>query len=185
FTGSFLDNALRIKGDITFRNTNSGADTRRVPVPYSPQSGVTAYLGSATNDYGERNSTTKYLATNIYGEYETTLNDAHYIKGMIGYNYEQSIYNTLFTRRNGLIFDDAGNINLTSGNGIAISSDYEKWRIAGGFFRFNYAFRDRYLLEVNGRLDGSTKFPLDQQWGFFPSVSAGWRVSEEPFWNVN
>ena len=57
--------------------------------------------------------------------------------------------------------------------------------MAGGFFRLNYAFKDRYLLEVNGRYDGSSKFPTDQQWAFFPSVSGGWRVSEEAFWKVN
>ena len=52
-------------------------------------------------------------------------------------------------------------------------------------FRLSYAFKDRYLLEVNGRYDGSSKFPTDQQWAFFPSVSGGWRVSEEAFWKVN
>ena len=104
---------------------------------------------------------------------------------MLGTNYEQSVYNTIFTRRNGLIFEDVENINMANGDGITINSNYEKWRIGGGFFRFNYGFQDRYLLEVNGRLDGSTKFPVDKQWGFFPSVSGAWRVSEEPFWNVN
>jgi hypothetical protein len=49
----------------------------------------------------------------------------------------------------------------------------------------NYSFKDRYLVEVNGRYDGSSKFPEDQRYGFFPSVSAGWRVSKEKFWNVS
>ncbi len=185
FTVSLLDNSLRLKGDFTFRNTDNGSSTKRVPVPYSPQVGVIAYLGSSTNDFSIRNSTTKYLATNIYGEYEKTFNSVHYMKGMVGYNYEQSIYNTTNTRRNGLIFEDGNNINMANGNGITVSSNYEKWRIAGGFFRLNYAYDDRYLLEVNGRLDGTTKFPTSQQWGFFPSLSAGWRVSEEPFWKVS
>ena len=55
----------------------------------------------------------------------------------------------------------------------------------GGFSRINYVFKDRYLLEVNGRYDGSSKFPANQRFAFFPSVSAGWRISEEPFWNVS
>lgn len=185
FTASFLENTLRVKGDITFRNTDKTDETRRVQVPYSSKEGVISYLGSSTNDFSKTNATSKYLATNIYAEYEKTFNEAHYVKGMIGYNYEQSIYNYLLTRRNGLIFEDADNMNMANGNGIKLSSDYEKWRIAGGFFRLNYSFNDRYLLEVNGRMDGSTKFPSNQQWAFFPSVSAGWRVSEEPFWQVN
>jgi TonB-linked SusC/RagA family outer membrane protein len=55
----------------------------------------------------------------------------------------------------------------------------------GGFSRLNYAFKDRYLVEVNARYDGSSKFPTDQRYGFFPSVSAGWRISQEPFWRVS
>ena len=163
FTASFLDKALRIKGDLTFRNTDRSEKTRRVQVPYSSKVGVISYLGSSTNDYSVEDGTTKYLATNIYGEYEKTFMDAHYFKGMIGYNYEQSIYEFLQTRRNGLIFEDAENINMANGSGIKLASSYEKWRIAGGFFRLNYAFRDRYLLEVNGRMDGSTKFPTNEQ----------------------
>ena len=49
--------------------------------------------------------------------------------------------------------------------------------------RFNYDFAGKYLLELSGRYDGSWKFPPNQRWGFFPSASAGWRVSEESFWN--
>jgi len=185
FTASFWDDAFRLRGDISFRNPYNRETTKRVPVPYSPAPGVTAYLGSSTNDFGEANTSTNYMATNIYGEYENTFAGAHYFKGMLGFNYEQSIINSIFTRRNGLIFVDVNNINLTNGSGITINASHEKWRIAGGFFRFNYGFKDRYLLEVNGRLDGSTKFPVDQQWGFFPSISAGWRLSEEPFWNLD
>uniref|UniRef100_UPI003217C286 SusC/RagA family TonB-linked outer membrane protein n=1 Tax=uncultured Draconibacterium sp. TaxID=1573823 RepID=UPI003217C286 len=185
FNTIFLDNTLRINGDITYSNTDKVEERRRVQVPYSSIQGVTAYLGSSTNDFSKTTATTKYLATNIYAEYEKTWNMTHYLKAMAGYNYEQSVYDYLRTKRNGLIFEDATNLNLANGNGIEIASNYEKWRIAGGFFRFNYAFKDRYLLEVNGRLDGSTKFPTDQQWAFFPSVSAGWRISEEPFWKVD
>jgi TonB-linked SusC/RagA family outer membrane protein len=104
---------------------------------------------------------------------------------MVGYNYEQSIHKSLHSSRNGLMFPDAPDINFTNGSRVEINSGYEKWRIAGGFSRLNYAFKDRYLLEVNARMDGSTKFPVNQQWGFFPSVSAGWRISKESFWKVS
>src|SRR5690606_8821083 len=55
----------------------------------------------------------------------------------------------------------------------------------GGFFRLNYDYNNRYLLEVNGRYDGSSKFPDNERYAFFPSISAGWRISAEPFWNVS
>ena len=107
-------------------------------------------------------SNTKYLATNVYAQYNQLFANTHDVKAMIGYNYEQSIYNYDFERRNGLLFDDAENINMATGS-ISINSDYQKWRIAGGFFRLNYGYKDRYLVEINGRYDGSSKFPTDQQ----------------------
>ncbi len=185
FKASFFNNNFRIRGDFTFRNTDVKQSTKRVPVPYSTKVGEISYVGAETNDLTVRNNTTKYLAANLYAEYENTFGGGHYFKGLLGYNYEQSAYNALSTRRNGLLFPDAESLSLTDGGGVTIDNSYNKWRIAGGFFRFNYNFKERYLVEVNGRLDGSSKFPVKQQWGFFPSISAGWRISEEPFWKMN
>lgn len=185
FTASFLDNKLQVRGDFTFRNTDNAQTQRRVPVPYSKVEGTTLLLSEKYNDLKESLQRTEYLATNIYANYENKFGDAHYIKGMLGYNYEQSRYKSLDVQRNGLLLDDSENLNLALGDAITTSGGYDKWRVAGGFFRLNYAFKDRYLLEVNGRYDGSSKFPTNQQWAFFPSVSGGWRISEEPFWHVS
>ena len=184
FTASFLDNKIHVRGDFTFRNTDQGETQRRVAVPYSTQEGVISYLSTQYNDLQEYKKETNYLATNIYADYEDTFNDDHYFKGMIGYNYEQSTYDALKVLRNGLLLEDSKNINMALGDAITTSGEYNRWRVAGAFFRLNYAYKDRYLVEVNGRYDGSSKFPTDQQWAFFPSVSAGWRLSEEAFWNV-
>ena len=184
FTASFLDNKMHVRGDFTFRNTDNSQTQRRVAVPYSTTEGVISYLSTKYNDLQEYKTETNYVATNIYADYEDTFNEAHYFKGMIGYNYEQSTYNGLKVLRNGLLFEDSENINMALGDAITTSGEYNRWRVAGGFFRFNYAFKDRYLVEVNGRYDGSSKFPVDQQWAFFPSISGGWRLSEEAFWNV-
>ena len=56
---------------------------------------------------------------------------------------------------------------------------------AGFIGRFTYDYDGRYLLELMGRYDGSWKFPPERRWGFFPSVSAGWRMTEEPWWNTS
>lgn len=61
------------------------------------------------------------------------------------------------------------------------SSSKYAWAMLSYFFRINYAYDDRYLLEVNGRYDGTSRFKKGHRWGFFPSVSAGWRISEENF----
>lgn len=185
FTTSFLENKLHVRGDFTFRNTDKSKTDRRVPVPYSKVEGTTLWLSEKYNDLQETSEGTDYIATNIYADYENTFVGSHYFKAMVGYNYEQSNYKKLEVRRNGLLLSDSENINLALGDAITTAGGFNRWKVAGGFFRLNYAFKDRYLLEVNGRYDGSSKFPTDQQWAFFPSVSGGWRVSEEPFWHVN
>ncbi len=185
FTSEFFDKKFRIKGDFTFRNTNNNSETKRVQVPYSNKPGSVAYVGTTTNDLAVDQRETQYIATNLYTEYENTFNDSHYLKVLVGYNYEQSTYNRLATQRNGLIYEDASDMNLALGQAIVTGGGYEKWQILGGFSRINYSFKDRYLLEVNARYDGSSKFPADQRYAFFPSVSGGWRLSKEAFWNVS
>jgi len=184
-TATFFADKLRLKSDFTFQSTQVGEKRKQVPLPYSTKPGVIAYLGSTTNDLREVKQRTNYLATNIYAEYENTFGEAHYVKGLIGYNYEQSTFDGISAQRNGLIYENADNINLALGQSVQTGGSWDQWAILGGFGRINYIFKDRYLLEVNGRYDGSSKFPADQRYGFFPSFSAGWRIAKEGFWNVS
>ena len=181
FTASFLENKLHVRGDFTFRNTDEGQTQRRVPVPYSTHEGQTVELSAKYNDLKESNMRTEYIATNLYADYEDTFGDAHYFKGMVGYNYEQSTYKSTYVQRNGLLLDDSENINLALGDAITTSGGYNRWRVAGGFFRLNYAFKDRYLLEVNGRYDGSSKFGKNNKYAFFPSAGLAWNITQEDF----
>jgi len=184
-TANMLDNKLRIRGDFTFSTNTQSMFRRRVQVPFSRQEGVVNYVGTTTNDIRRISAETKYLASNIYGEYENTFSEDHYLKVMTGFNYEESTYESFQASRNGILFEDAENISLTIGENIATDGSYNKWRVAGQFYRINYSFKDKYLLELNGRLDASSKFPSDQQTAFFPSISVGYRISNESFWNVD
>ncbi len=181
-TASFLQDRLRIKGDVTLQITENQEKRKQVPLPYSSKPGVIAYLGTTTNDLREVRQRTQYVATNLYAEFEDNIKDVHYFKVLAGFNYEQSTFKGLSAQRNGLIFENANDINLALGTSIVTAGGWEEWAIMGGFSRLNYSFKDKYLVEVNGRYDGSSKFPTDQRYGFFPSVSAGWRVSKESFW---
>lgn len=181
----FFDNKFRVNVDFTFRNTNVNRYQKRVQVPFSNFLGVTSYVGQTTNDIATEDARTRYLATNVYAEYENDFGDNHYLKAMVGYNYEQSTFNRVAVQRNGLIFDDASDLNLALGQAINTGGGFEEWAILGGFSRLNYAFKDRYLVEVNARYDGSSKFPANQRFGFFPSVSAGWKINKESFWKVS
>jgi TonB-linked SusC/RagA family outer membrane protein len=181
----FFQKALTIKANMTFQSTDLATQQNRVQVPYSRTKGVIGYTGTNTNDLAEGRNTISYLATNFYADYVKSINNIHNFTLLGGFNYERSITTNLSAQRNGIVYSGADDINLALGQSIITNGGYRKWAIAGGFFRVNYNFRERYLLEVNGRYDGSSKFPTSQQWAFFPSVSAGWRISEEPFWKVS
>lgn len=185
FTAKILGNKLRIRGDFTYQTSDSSTKQKRVQVPYSVTPGVTAYVGTTYNDLQMVANKSQYLASNLYAEYETTVAKDHYVKLLAGYNYEQSTFNGFSTTRNGLVFSDATDLTLALGQNIITQGGYEKWAIEGAFSRINYSFKDRYLVEFDARYDGSSKFPVNQHYGFFPSASAGWRVAREAFWNVD
>ena len=104
---------------------------------------------------------------------------------MTGFNYEQRVCERNTAQKNGILFEDAEDISLTTGENIIVNGGYQKWRVAGQFYRINYIYKDKYLFEFNGRLDASSKFPSDERFGFFPSASVGYRVSEEDFWKID
>lgn len=180
----FFDDRLKFTSDFTYQRTSNDQQRRRVPVPYSRRPGVIEYVGAATNTLNVTHATADYLATNSYGEFSTTLAGKHSLRVMGGVNYEERTSKQISAERNGLIFPDASDLNLALGTATVIGGGYEKWNILGGFTRMNYSYADRYLLEFTGRYDGSSKFPVDQRFAFFPSASASWRLSQEPFWKV-
>ncbi|CAN5905814.1 TonB-dependent receptor [soil metagenome] len=185
FEARVFENKIRVIGNFTFQNIYNDEFTKRVQIPFSNSPGVIEYLGNQYNDLRNVNDRTNYNATNLYAEYENNFGDTHYFKAMVGTNYEQSTFKRNTAQRNGLIFEDATDMNLALGQSILTSGGYDRWRILGGFSRLNYIFKDRYLFEFNGRYDGSSKFPTTEQYAFFPSASVGWRLSQEPFWPVS
>lgn len=184
---NFFDSKFRVNGDFTFRYDNREFFWKRVKVPYyqNANAAAPAYMGDINGVIYEWTGHTMYTASNLYAEYENTFADKHYLKAMGGWNYETSAYKANSIERNGLLLESAESVQLATGTSINPGASVTNWRTVGTFFRLNYGFNDRYLLEVNGRYDGSSRFPVNQQWGFFPSVSAGWRLSEEPFWHVS
>src|SRR5690606_30503721 len=84
FTSTFLDNTFHVKGDFTFRNNYDNVNRRRVQVPYSNKPGSIAYVGTTTNDLSFDNRATRYIASNVYSEYENTFKENHYLKALVG-----------------------------------------------------------------------------------------------------
>lgn len=118
---------------------------------------------------------------NLYGTYDNTFANAHSVKVIVGGNYDYKYFKKLGMKRNGLLSESLDDFNLAKGDDISITGGQEEYAILGFFYRLNYGYKDRYLFEASGRYDGSSRFRRGHRFGFFPSFSAGWRVSEEAF----
>lgn len=128
----------------------------------------------------KRKRSTNYNAINLYATYDLTIKDIHKMKFMAGFNQESSYMDELEAYSYGQAVIEVP--SLGGGTSTLKANDsYDEYAVRGGFFRVNYSYNDIYLLEVNGRYDGSSKFPKNSRFGFFPSVSAGWNIAQESF----
>ena len=146
-------------------------------VPYN------AYNGTATrNTYFGTNHTFE-----TYVNYDQTFADVHKLALMAGYSWEERNSNDGFGLTVHNFFDDylkwnqltyAGTID---GMSAVQSGTKEKVRNISFYGRVSYSFNSRYMLQATIRRDGSSVFAKDHRWGTFPSVSAAWNITEEPF----
>lgn len=124
-------------------------------------------------------------------QYESTLQyskhiDAHNIQGILGYTYEQQYYTSSDLYNYGFDTDYFGVNNIGAGKalltGAATMDSYKSSsRYIAFFGRVMYNYSDKYMLSASLRRDGSSRFGANHKWGWFPAVSAGWRVTEEEF----
>lgn len=172
---------LNITGEYSINNFFGSNTQYRKPI-HDLMDGMTLnYLppNVTQSSYNEEKLKTIYNALNLFATYTKRIQN-HDLSLMAGFNSEHSDHETLAANRIQMINDELPSIG--QGVGLITATDnFSEYAIFGTFYRFNYAFKDKYLFEASGRYDGSSKFPEDNRFGFFPSFSAGWRVSEEGF----
>lgn len=167
--------------EYTFDKKNS--DRKLYTSPFQMTNDQMGLLWSDTPSTGRyRNDKTSidYSAINTYANYQFSLKDKHNFKAMIGFSQESRNYELLWVQRDDMINPSMPSISGATGD-IQTKDQYKQYGIRSGFFRVNYDFMNRYLVEVNGRYDGSSKFPTDSRFGFFPSFSLGWQLGQEQF----
>ena len=173
-----------LNADANFRFTNNNTDRYWMPVPYKagPNEPVQYSTGSfGSNDYASFTSRdTRYSVYNIYSNFVKTFNEKHFLNVMAGFNSELTDYRYNYSARELLITGNLPEINLATGTQTASNSRYQL-ALQGFFGRVNYIYDNRYIFEFNGRYDGSSRFPHNSQWGFFPSGSIAWSVINEDF----
>ena len=132
--------------------------------------------------YEERSYNRQKVASNATLTYTPRLGDDHSLTVLGGWNIEDYTYKSNLMNREGIIIPGMPNFSLLEGEAITLKDNgsYD-WGLVGAFYRISYSYKGKYLFETSGRYDGNSKFPSNQRWGFFPSGSAGWRISEESF----
>jgi len=176
---------LNIRGEFSgnFRNRNfqDAASKINVIANQDLAAGIIVDNGFSGNDwiYNE-NNIDQYYVLNTYADYTIDKDETHFFKAMVGFNQEWGRFQTVGARAYSLITPSIPDINAATGAHEAVG-EKEHTSLRGVFYRLNYIFKDRYLVEANGRYDGTSRFPKDDRFGFFPSFSVGWRISNESF----
>ena len=142
--------------------------------------------GAGIDELTETITTYNYKAGNVFANYEDTFADAHHVTAVVGLNIEDWKSKSVGASAQNLLSETLNDLSLvgTDATGAVITGvtgGQNSYGLFGYFGRLNYDYKGRYLFEASARYDGSSRFAKDHRWGFFPSASVGWRISEEPF----
>ncbi len=171
---------LSLRGQYGLNAINRLRSTFSRKIDYFyPESGDFWYTNRTQNqlenrDYNERK---ELLSGQL--NYNTTIG-AHDIKVLLGYQQEEFRYDAWYASIMGFVSDEVPVFDLGSIDPRATGDAYQ-WALRSYFGRVNYSFSDKYLLEVNARYDGSSRYLPSRRYGFFPSASVGWRFTQENF----
>lgn len=173
---------FKIRADFSYKNISKTLERYIAPIQYSTAPGtLTDYILKDDSFKQRYNYNTDYITANVVGTLTPRLGKNHDLNIVAGWNLENYVYRRLGILRNGMIYPSNPNFELFDGKEIKVDQDGNSYGLVGFFGRANYTLFNRYIFEVSARYDGSSKFPVNQQWGFFPSASLGWRISEEPW----
>lgn len=185
YTGRFNLHPLKglsIKGDYTLKKYFSRQKLHKKTIYQTMPEGVPPMERDVPNGVTNINKDNTYHALNIWGQYDFNITSVHNFSFMAGYNQESQDYRMNRYQKIYLASNEVPISNMASEYAADGDKEFDQgWRVQGAFFRLNYDFESRYLLEINGRYDGSSKFRSGNRHVFVPSVSLGWRISEEQF----
>ena len=180
---------FNVTANFTYRNYSTSYTNRQTKFDYRvyPGAEMQYYTSGAGEDkLTETIKRYNYLSSNVFATYEETWNDAHHFTAMAGANAETWSSKNIKALGKNLLSEELNDLNLIApdadGNVLTeVGGGQNAYSLLGFFARLNYDYKGRYLFEVSGRYDGTSRFGAGSRWGLFPSGSLGWRISEEPF----
>lgn len=175
FNFEFVPEVFKVSADVTYKGARWTRD--RMENLYTYYTGVN--VSGQDNSYSSLenwNYISNYISTNIVGTLTPKLGRDHDLNVVAGWNLEDYDYRAQKTYRQGNLYPSKPSFTLMDGEYYSTTSGGYTWGLVGFFGRINYAYAGRYLVELSARYDGSSKFPANSQWGFFPSASVGENV---------
>lgn len=139
------------------------------------------WAGSSINSVEKEYRETINWIGDFLLNYETSIDENHSIKALLGYSVEESVFENLYGRRTGTPNNEIRFLVAGDPQSQLNDNTHRDWSFASLFGRVNYNFRNKYLLGATIRRDGTSRLAEDNRYGVFPSASAAWRISEEPF----
>jgi len=171
----------KINADVNIsQDYNSNNDHAKTVYMYKVDNTPAAQSYSVPNSYAVSNYKAFYNSNNLYTSYEMKPG-RHYIKLMAGVQSELSEDQTVSISKSQLITDNVAFLTTATG-ATTIGGSKGHWGTMGVFGRLNYNYDEKYLLEVSSRYDGTSRFQESRRWGLFPSVSAGYNIAKENYW---
>lgn len=173
---------LTVTGDFTWNSFSEFEKANLVPFNEYGVNGAFLDIFPWTNpsQVQQTSNNNYYTALNAYATYENTWG-AHYLKVLGGYNQEYQHYKYDLSLAHDLIDPNIPGIGLNNDPKPTIQGEETDYALVGTFFRVNYVYDKRFLLEINGRYDGTSRFQPTDRYTFSPSASAGWDISQEKF----
>lgn len=177
-----IKDVLKASVDYSYNYTSRKRVDVQNPVKYSKKPGeVMLESASAGSSRQQVTYFTRYQAANAYLTFSPNLGKNNSLTLLAGWNIEEQKYETLNVSRSGIITPSKPSFSLMNGTTTDPVAGGNAWSYVGAFYRLNYSYKGRYLAELSGRYDGSSKFPSNSKWGMFPSGSLAWRISDEPW----
>ncbi len=173
---------LEITGKFTYRNYAKEKQARAANIQYAirPNEVLTANGWPFNNKLKDGRDTYENYVYDLYANFHRTFADVHNVSAVVGSNYERGHYKFVEPAGEDLTSDVLNDLALSTG-AKSVKSSQNEFALMGYFARLSYDYNGRYLVEANMRYDGTSRFPRNHRWGFFPSVALGWRISEEAF----
>jgi TonB-linked SusC/RagA family outer membrane protein len=169
-----------VKADANFRFDNETTKNEGFPFTVSKGPNKLEEWGSTSADID--NSARQYFVYNAYTDFHKTFADKHFVLAMAGFNQEYYREEKSSVGANYLITPSLPTLQLTGPSSIVSKSHGVKtYALRGAFARLNYIYDNKYILELNGRYDGTSRYQKSGRFGFFPSGSLAWNLSRESF----